>query len=266
MRILHVSDIHGSKAAMEKVKELYFEKKVDLLVVSGDLTGKCVSNGNASKCVWGRRKDPKELGKDGFENRGGYLVEADDKEIERNAPGLLVRASVERVKAWLEDLEGSSVNFFIIAGNVDHPLMDVVLNKFVPKSFTFRGLVFGKCSYVPFTPFGTYREAPEEVIELCLPKFPVDILVSHSPPKGYLDMSRYHGGGHVGSEAVLKWIRKNKPLLSLHGHIHESPGTEKLGKTTLVNPGSEAEHGTLRYAIIELDSETKVTLNSLRIF
>ncbi len=266
MRILHVSDLHGSKASMEKVKELYFERKADLLVVSGDLTGKCVSNGNVSKCVWGRKKDPRELGVEGFENRGGYLVNVEDKEIERNAPGLLAQASAERVKEWLEDLEASSINFFVIPGNVDHFLMDTVISKFVPKSFTFKGLVFGRCSTVPFTPFGTYREGSEEVIERALPKFPVDVLVSHSPPKGYLDLSNYHGGGHVGSEAVLKWIKENQPLLGLHGHIHESPGVERLGKSTLVNPGSEAEHGTLRFAIIDLDGEMKVTLNSLRLF
>ncbi len=266
MRVLHVSDLHGSKAAFMKVKELYFDVKADLLVVSGDLTGKCVSNGNVSKCVWGRKKDLKELGREGFENRGGYVVNVEDKEVERNSPGLLARASAERVRAWLEDLENSSVEFFIIAGNVDHPLMDTVLSKFIPKSFTYKGLVFGKCSIVPFTPFGTYREAPEEVIASSLPRFPVDVLVSHSPPKGYLDMSNYHGGGHVGSEAVLNWIKENEPLLGLHGHIHESPGYEKLGKTVLVNPGSEAEHGTLRYAIIDLDGSVEVKLSSLKLF
>ena len=70
----------------------------------------------------------------------------------------------------------------------------------------------------------------------------------------------------MGSEAVLKWVRENQPLLGLHGHIHESPGFERLGRSTLVNPGSEAEHGTLRFAIIDLDGEVSVSLGSVRLF
>ena len=42
-------------------------------------------------------------------------------------------------------------------------------------------------------------------------------------------------------------------LLALHGHIHESKGGVRLGKTLAVNPGSAYEEGVLQAAIIELD-------------
>src|SRR5262249_50989106 len=36
----------------------------------------------------------------------------------------------------------------------------------------------------------------------------------------------------VGSTAVRELIERHQPLLSLHGHIHESKGIVKIGKTT----------------------------------
>ena len=263
MRILHVTDLHGSTKAFRLAKELYFDLGADLLVVSGDLTGKCVSNGKVTKCVWGRLKDPQTLGKEGFEAAGGYFVEAPDREVERNSPGLLARASAKRVEEWLRDLRDSGVEFYVIPGNVDHPYMDEVVK---PKDFTFKGLRFCHLSYVPYTPFGTYREASEERLRALLPKEPCDVLVSHTPPKGYLDYSNYHGGGHVGSEAVREWLESFQPLLGLHGHVHEARGVARLGRTLLVNPGSEAEHGALLYALIDLDGEAEAKLGEKTYF
>jgi hypothetical protein len=57
----------------------------------------------------------------------------------------------------------------------------------------------------------------------------------------------------VGSEAVRSAIEKCGPLLSLHGHIHESKGVARIGKTLCVNPGSLYEQGVLQGALIDLD-------------
>jgi uncharacterized protein len=62
---------------------------------------------------------------------------------------------------------------------------------------------------------------------------------------------------HVGSSAVRAAIEKNQPLLGLHGHIHESRGFARIGRTLCLNPGSEYADGILRGAIVNL-SEGKV--------
>ncbi len=41
-------------------------------------------------------------------------------------------------------------------------------------------------------------------------------------------------------------------MLAIHGHIHESGGERKIGKTLCVNPGSEANHGILRGYLIDI--------------
>ncbi|MEM3387587.1 MAG: hypothetical protein QXN08_07985, partial [Nitrososphaerales archaeon] len=51
-------------------------------------------------------------------------------------------------------------------------------------------------------------------------------------------------------------IEKKAPLLSLHGHIHESRGAIRLGKTLSINPGSEYSEGVLRGAIINLKDDS----------
>jgi uncharacterized protein len=59
----------------------------------------------------------------------------------------------------------------------------------------------------------------------------------------------------VGSRAIRKAIDKYQPRLGLHGHIHESRGSQKLGRTTCVNPGSEYGEGVLRGVIIDIDKK-----------
>ena len=62
----------------------------------------------------------------------------------------------------------------------------------------------------------------------------------------------------TGSPSVRAAIEKFQPLLGLHGHIHESRGNIKIGRTICLNPGSEYTEGILRGALIDIE-ETKVT-------
>jgi uncharacterized protein len=57
----------------------------------------------------------------------------------------------------------------------------------------------------------------------------------------------------VGSVAVRRVIERHQPLLSLHGHIHESRGAVRIGRTLCINPGSEYADGILLGALVELD-------------
>ena len=72
-------------------------------------------------------------------------------------------------------------------------------------------------------------------------KKPADIVFTHSPPAGLMLDFCMDGRG-VGSAAVRAFIEKKKPIVSLHGHLHESPdvtGVWKapLGDTQCIQPG-----------------------------
>jgi NAD(P)-dependent dehydrogenase (short-subunit alcohol dehydrogenase family) len=58
--------------------------------------------------------------------------------------------------------------------------------------------------------------------------------------------------GPVGSKAVRAAIERYQPLVSLHGHVHESRAVTRLGRTTCINPGSEYADGNLRAALVNI--------------
>ena len=77
----------------------------------------------------------------------------------------------------------------------------------------------------------------------------VDVLLSHHPPKGILDLTVV--GVRAGLPEIRRLVEGLEPLVHAFGHIHESPGVEVLGRTTLVNPGPLMQG---RYAILRISS------------
>lgn len=79
------------------------------------------------------------------------------------------------------------------------------------------------------------------------------IYVIHMPPSG-LGLDHCHHGGKVGSNSVKRFIASRQPLMTLHGHIHESPDMSgvwqaQFGITTCLQPG---QNGDLVYVMVEL--------------
>jgi Icc-related predicted phosphoesterase len=60
---------------------------------------------------------------------------------------------------------------------------------------------------------------------------------------------------------VLDAIKAFQPMLSLHGHIHESKGSARIGKTLALNPGSSYEEGILQAAIVTIDPKKRKVKN-----
>ncbi len=68
------------------------------------------------------------------------------------------------------------------------------------------------------------------------------ICVFHSPPYA-TGLDTHHENRPVGSRAIRDYIEKLQPLITLHGHIHESPYMSgiyftKTGRTLSANPGN----------------------------
>ena len=81
------------------------------------------------------------------------------------------------------------------------------------------------------------------------------VYVTHSPPWG-TSLDRLYNGTPVGSRAIRAFIERHRPPLTLHGHIHESPGVDRIGSTVSVNPGDSLAR--LRAVRVEL-SDLSVT-------
>lgn len=56
----------------------------------------------------------------------------------------------------------------------------------------------------------------------------------------------------VGSTAVRELIERYQPMLSLHGHVHESAGATRIGRTLCINPGSDYHTGRIAGCLLAL--------------
>ncbi|MCD4775116.1 MAG: metallophosphoesterase [Candidatus Aegiribacteria sp.] len=91
------------------------------------------------------------------------------------------------------------------------------------------------------------------------------IMLFHSPPyRTNLDRAALDGrmidhaplDVHVGSIAIQKFIKKRQPLITLHGHIHESCGItgkwmDSIGETTMFS----AAHDGPELALVRFDPD-----------
>jgi Icc-related predicted phosphoesterase len=96
---------------------------------------------------------------------------------------------------------------------------------------------YGLGAGVPITPWEWSFDLDDEAAAEMLSGCPEGaILVLHSPPRGHCDSGG--GGGHFGSEALLRAIERKRPRLAVCGHIHESWGCEsRIGETPVRNLG-----------------------------
>ena len=206
---------------------------------------------------------------------------------ERALDALFHQAIADSLRRWMalaaERLNGTGVPAFMMLGNDDFPELAEILRgaeavthaedgiQELPEGFELLSL-----GYSTPTPWHTPRELPEADIQCALEKMTKQlnrpgqsVFNVHCPParthldqaprlddnlKPVVDASGVHIGS-VGSESVRSVIETTGPLLGLHGHVHESPGTQKIGRALCINPGSDYADGILRGAIVDLDRE-----------
>jgi uncharacterized protein len=195
----------------------------------------------------------------------------------------------ERLADWValaeERLEGTGVRAYLCGGNddteevltaLDEAPRDRVVNaenRVVPIDDEHVLVTVG---YSTPTPWQTPRERTEpeiaDVIEKVVAEVPDPsraVFNFHCPPLDSsldtclkLDASVwpptpvienrqpvYYG---AGSQAVTDALRRYQPTVGLHGHIHESRGMNRYGRTPAFNPGSEYGEGVLRGLIVAI--------------
>ena len=199
------------------------------------------------------------------------------------------QALLDELRLWVgfadERLAGTETYAYVIPGNDDPWEIDPVLasgerviacDERVEMVGPHEMVSFG---YSNRTPWHTPRELDEEQIYARL-KALADQLEDpdraifnvHVPPfESSLDIAyevddelRYvtkGGRPHeiaTGSAAVRQIIEETQPLLSLHGHIHESKGVTTIGRTVAINPGSDYGSGHLDGCLVHLGRDRVV--------
>jgi uncharacterized protein len=197
---------------------------------------------------------------------------------------VFTRLVVEGIQRWMDiatdRLGHTQIQCYVTPGNDDFWEIDPIIVAAPAVHF-----VEGQCvsldgvhemittGYSNPTPWETEREVTEEEFALKLEEMwakvqdpenavavihapPINTALDQAPELGS-DLSLKRGAGglkmsHVGSSAVRMWLEHAQPLCGLHGHVHESKGTESIGRTLCLNPGSEYGEGILAGALIVL--------------
>lgn len=206
---------------------------------------------------------------------------------------LFFRLSTERLQDWITYADGflrsESRQVYVTGGNDDRLEIDELLKK-SERMIQCEGQLVEldtahemiSTGYSNLTPWRCPRDITEEELARKIESMASQVqnmnncvFNFHVPPVNSaldfcprLDVSVtppaliMRGGNLVmygaGSTAVRTAIEKYQPLIGLHGHIHESPGIRKIGRTLCFNPGSEYSEGILRGAIAAYNDEKLV--------
>ncbi|MCF8036436.1 MAG: metallophosphoesterase family protein [Desulfobacteraceae bacterium] len=146
-----------------------------------------------------------------------------------------------------------------VPGNCDYPAVAAYLDQeginLHAESRVIGDIGFAGLGGSLFTPFHTPNEHSETEVRRFLsgaaaglPENLPFVLVSHQPPIN-TRCDRIRSGRHVGSRVLREFIETRQPLVCITGHIHESVGTDRIGKTTIINPG---RFGRGSYAYVEI--------------
>jgi len=226
-----------------------------------------------------------------IKNNGFYPYHIDEQEFNRikaddqKKADIFEKAITESLEGWVkiaeERLKGTGIKCFITPGNDDPFFIDDILSKSsimvnpeeqcieLDHDHEMISSGFGN-----ITPWHCPRDIPEEELTVKLEKLcamvknmsscvfnlhcpPYNTILDAAPMLDETLKAVTVGGAvmqaNVGSTAVLEAIKKHQPLISLHGHIHESRGDCKIGRTVCINPGSEYSQGVLRGVVVFLE-------------
>lgn len=181
-----------------------------------------------------------------------------------------------------ERLTDPEIRCFVMPGNDDPPGVDTAIERASRVEACDQRIVsFGAYSmlslgYSNITPFDSPRELDEDelyrrvetmagqiddmrraIFNLHVPPYDSQL---DSAPQLDDDLRVVATAGQpnmipVGSTAVRELIERFEPLLALHGHVHESRGTTRIGRTLCVNPGSDYHTGRISGALLYLNHD-----------
>ena len=215
------------------------------------------------------------------------IGELDARRADGSLYGLFVDLMRARLGEWLnladERLRPTGKRLFFMLGNDDPAELRTLLDD-APWGVHDEGRVVMvdddhemiSWGYSNITPWHSHREMTEDQLATEIDKMASQlraperaIMNVHVPPFGSgLDEAPVLDAAlrvqtavgqvrfaPVGSTAVRDALLRIQPLLGLHGHIHESGGTRRLGRTIAINPGSDYGTGVLNGALITLERD-----------
>jgi Icc-related predicted phosphoesterase len=279
MKILYVTDLHGDKEKYRKTLDLAIEKEISVIVNGGDMLPKL-----------GERHLEQPEFINGFLR--DYFRELQDNNITYLT--MLGNDDLLAVDTLFEDVCGEFENVHNIASKKIYieGYEIIGMNYILDHPFGCKDRVITETRYIPqrqLSPFAGisnehgydrifnwFEYSRTELPQMCdvldglpAPENPQKaIYVMHMPPAGLKLGQLLYQDLDIGSADIYDFLKVKQPLLTLHGHIHESPDTEKgtwinqIGRTTCIQPG-QTELYDSKMVYVELDLRNKKYLRQI---
>lgn len=258
MKFVFVSDLHSSKTLYNDLEKLISSENPDFLIIGGDLFA---YSSNAEPQITFVKE---------------YLCQF----INRiNIPLYIVPGNCDRPLTinYLKEMQlDGLLNFLTLSGTKLSNIEFYGYHYTPPNPFKIRDwerrdliedytVLEGTCLltdgddklHIVSNDFLNYLPSIEE--DLSVLNSPKSIWVIHTPPFGGI-LDKNYANICSGSKAVRKSIEHVQPILTLHGHIHESPKmshrwSERIGNTISINPSSGKQ---LQAVVCEIDEEGNI--------
>jgi len=264
LRVLYTTDLHGNERYYKYLEEVAFREKVDVVINGGDLYPGVSKEGQKNFLDEFFRQhlsffDTKKIYYLTFP--GNYDLKVLDPLFDSICSGFEFALNLNRRKIKINEYDFIGINLVS-----DYPFrlkdrcrMDNKEFEFPPQhgSAIFSSEEdFKEMSTEEWFKYArklpTLKEELGKLPQIDDPKR--TIYVIHMPPAN-LGLDVCYGNRKAGSVAIYEFIKEKQPLLTLHGHIHESPQVSgvwkaKLGRTTCIQPGQEDK---LTYVTINLE-------------
>lgn len=263
MKILFVTDLHGSRWKYDRLLELAKHHGVKALVNGGDMLPKEGDLFEQDRFITGYLKNHFAGFNASEIHYLGYLGNDDlkifDPLFEQTCDAFPFVHCIAQRKVEIEGHEFIGMNWV-----TDYPFRLKDRCRMDSDDYVFQqqfgtGLLSERGKWKDIDNWFAYAKTlptiEEEMGNLVRPKnITKAVYVIHMPP-ARLGLDKCSNGAEVGSKAIFKFIEKNQPLLTLHGHIHESPRMTgkwfaEIGRTVCIQPG---QLGELAYVVVDLD-------------
>ena len=227
MKILFTSDIHGLMSAITDFTKLLKTDDFDVGVISGDILDDGIPDNEMEDMFLSNQLDPDDFIEE-LPDADDSWEESMEKAIKRlhspeNPIFKALKLREDKIKTILSEADKP---VFLIGGN--HDLTDWTDYKKIINIHN-RKLKLGKYNFVGYKWTKLHRREEDHKIDILKLKILVNrktILVTHEPAFGILDGSDSNDQIHLGSEYLLKMIKRKKPILHLFGHTHKQFGIE----------------------------------------
>ncbi len=276
MRILYISDLHGSMKHYEAAFQQAGRRDCGALVFGGDLAPKNFRDGKfvEHQVAWHRdalmpRLEQFRLRRPA--TRVFFILGNDDSRAAEAVFAARDGDVLEYVHLKSVELEkGLTLLGYSCVDISPFPLKDFERwdrKTVYDKVRNLNGVVTDGTQLKPFRfdpepGSGPFPTLEDELAPLEAGVRPgVSIVVTHCPPyRSKLDKMML--GKHVGSESVRDFVERTRPAISLHGHIHESPQMtgdfkDSIGSTVCVNPGQDPYKGIVNYVVFDSDAPAR---------